>query len=110
MPPKCYICKVYDPKRMKLFRIPDRNDEYNERSGLWLKLLDEKSVNVDRIRICSDHFLNSKVFFYKKFISTFTFLHIISKTSKTTSKTTSTYISLFEHYIYINNLRYGMYN
>lgn len=59
--PKCYICNFYDPKRMSLFRIPDRNDEYCQRSGLWLKLLEEKSENVHKIRICSDHFLKSNL-------------------------------------------------
>lgn len=57
--PKCYICNYYDPKKMSLFRIPDRNDEYCERSKLWLKLLEEKPENVHKIRICSAHFLNS---------------------------------------------------
>lgn len=60
--PKCYICNFYDPRKMSLFRIPDRNDEYSERSGLWLKLLDEKAENVHKIRICSKHFIQSNLF------------------------------------------------
>lgn len=64
MPPKCYICEWYDPKKMSLFRIPSRNDEYCERASLWLKLINEKHENVHSIRICSNHFLKSNLFFY----------------------------------------------
>lgn len=70
MPLKCYICKFYDPKKASLFRIPDRNDEYSDRCGLWLKLLEEKKENMHRIRICADHFLNSILFTLK----TYTFI------------------------------------
>lgn len=59
MPPKCFICKFYDPKRMSLFRIPNRKDEYSERAKVWIKLLNAKKENVDAIRICSIHFLKS---------------------------------------------------
>lgn len=62
MAPKCYICNYYVPKNVSLFRIPNRNDEYSERGGLWLKLLNEKPENMHRIRICSTHFLNSNLF------------------------------------------------
>ena len=57
--PKCYICNFYDPRRMSLYRVPDRNDEYCNRSALWLKLLEEKAENVHKIRVCSKHFLKS---------------------------------------------------
>lgn len=45
---------------MSLYRIPDRNDEYCERAGLWLKILDESPQNIHKIRICSEHFVKSK--------------------------------------------------
>ncbi len=56
---KCYICNTYDSKTQSLFRIPNRTDEYSERWRLWLKLLNEKQENINKIRICSDHFLKS---------------------------------------------------
>lgn len=43
---KCYICNYYESKQMSLYRVPDRTDEYLERSRLWLKLLEEKAENV----------------------------------------------------------------
>lgn len=58
---KCYICKYYDPKKMSLFRIPNRSDEYSDRSSLWLKILGEKKENVHKIRVCSNHFFQSNV-------------------------------------------------
>lgn len=58
MPLKCYICNYFDPKK-SYYRIPDRNDEYCDRSGLWIKLLDAKRENIDKIRICSEHFVKS---------------------------------------------------
>lgn len=64
MPPKCYICGFYDPKRMSLFRIPSRNDDYCERASLWLKLVNEKPENVDSIRFCSIHFLKSNFYIF----------------------------------------------
>lgn len=64
MAPKCYICNFCVKKNTSLFRIPDRNDLYSERCGLWLKLLEQKSENMHKIRICSVHFLKSKTNFY----------------------------------------------
>lgn len=49
MPLKCYICNYFDSKK-SYYRIPDRNDEYCDRSGLWIKLLDAKRENIDKIR------------------------------------------------------------
>lgn len=66
MAPKCYICKFYDSKKMSLFRIPNRNDEYSERGKVWLKLLNAKNEDVDQIRICSQHFLKSILFSFTK--------------------------------------------
>lgn len=59
MAPKCYICKYYDSKKMSLFRIPNRNDEYSERGNVWIQLLNEKKENINQIRICSLHFVKS---------------------------------------------------
>lgn len=56
---KCYICNSYDSKKQSLYRIPNRTEEYSERSGMWLKLLNEKKENIHKIRICSNHFLTS---------------------------------------------------
>lgn len=50
-------------KKNSLFRVPDGNDEYSDRSGLWLKLFEEKRENLNRIRICDIHFVKSN--FYK---------------------------------------------
>lgn len=57
--PKCYICKYYDPKKMSLYRIPNRNDEYSDRGKVWLKLLNAENENINQIRICSNHFVKS---------------------------------------------------
>lgn len=59
MAPKCYICRSNVPKNRSIFRIPDRNDEFCERSNLWLKILDTEAKNIEEIRICSEHFLES---------------------------------------------------
>lgn len=56
---KCYICNSYDSKRQSLFRIPHRNEENSERWRLWLKILEEKEINLNKIRVCSDHFIQS---------------------------------------------------
>lgn len=61
---KCYICKSYDSKRQSLFRIPHRNEGNSERWRLWLKILEERELNLDKIRICSDHFLQSNDYHY----------------------------------------------
>lgn len=66
MAPNCYICKCYDPKKMSLFRIPNRSDEYSERGKVWLQLLNEKKKNINQIRICSLHFLKSISFLITK--------------------------------------------
>lgn len=66
MAPKCFICGYYDSKKMSLFRIPNRNDEYSDRANVWLKLLDATEENVQKIRICSQHFLNSNLTYSSK--------------------------------------------
>lgn len=60
MSSNCYICRCKIPKTKSIFRIPDRRDEYCERGNLWLKILEAPEELVDRIRICSEHFLNSE--------------------------------------------------
>lgn len=65
---------------MKLFRIPDRNDDYSERSGLWLKLLNEKTENIHKIRVCSEHFLNSNLLYKLLNILHFTSTNLITFT------------------------------
>lgn len=76
MAPKCYICNIYVKKNVSLYRIPARNDEYSDRCGLWLKLLQEKPENMHNIRICSVHFFNSNLFL--QFISsTPTYMYIL---------------------------------
>ncbi len=57
---KCYICNTYD-KTKSLFRIPNRNETYEYRWRLWLKLINEKQENMHKIRICSDHFIKSNI-------------------------------------------------
>lgn len=59
MAPNCYICNSNVPKTKSIFRIPDRHDEYCERGNLWLKILDADAGCIDKIRICSEHFLKS---------------------------------------------------
>lgn len=66
-----------DPKR-SLYRIPDRNDKYSDRSSLWLKLLGEKLENVNKIRICSDHFVTSNLFTIIKYQHLHLHLHILN--------------------------------
>lgn len=65
---KCFICKSYDPKKQSLYRIPNRNEDYSGRWRLWLKILNEKEINLNKIRICSEHFLSSN--FYYNFLQT----------------------------------------
>lgn len=81
MAPKCYICNCYVTKNVSLFRIPDRDDEYSERCGLWLKLLNEKSQNMHNIRICGEHFLKSNLFI-KIYNSTIYISTIYNNTTK----------------------------